>query len=144
MSNSEETPMKFTKIYDDAIEAILSYLTLEDLANISDTCRRLRNIAGSVFFQKHKNRFISFFVFKHLYTDYEKESHMSLPIFTCKNRSTTRITDARIWFKLLRNFGESIKFINLYCERDMKSDIKLQGVNEYIFKYCANSLETLE
>lgn len=144
MSNSEKTLLEFSEIYDDAIEAILSYLTLEDLANISDTCRRLRNIAGSVFSQKHKNRFISFFAFKHLYTDHEKEQHMSLPIFTCKNRSTVRITDAKIWFKLLRNFGESIKFIHLYCEIDMKSDIKFQSVNEYIFKYCANSLETLE
>lgn len=143
MSNSEGTLIEFSDLYDDAIEAILSYLTLEDLANISDTCRRLRNIAGSVFSQKHKNRFISFYAFERLNTD-EKESYMSLTIFTRKNKPTARITDAKIWFKLLRNFGKSIKFIHLSCERDKKPDAKLQGVNEYIFEYCANSLETLE
>lgn len=135
-------PQKFDDMCDDAIEMILSYLELADLANISDVSNRLLIIAKSIYSRKHAHRLICI---DHRQFDLD----IAAITFYCKIKPIIRINDAKVWFKLIRNFGESIKYIYIKSEyednwgvRNIPSSYKY--VIEYILKYCADSLETLE
>lgn len=149
ISDDGKTSIEFNDMCDNVIDIILCYLELEDLANFSDTNQRFRKIAGSVFSRKHKNSLISFDTFH-----YSHESELWPPcknllaILHSKQKPIVRIINAKIWFKILRNFGEFTKFIAIYCdyikERTTKIPNALIGLNEYIHKYCTDSLETLE
>ncbi|XP_055308217.1 uncharacterized protein LOC129572296 [Sitodiplosis mosellana] len=136
-------PKKIDDMCDDAIEMILSYLELADLANISDVSKRLQTIAKSIYSRKHAHRLICIDAFQ-----FDLDTvHFS---FYCKIKPIIRINDAKVWFKLIRNFGESIKYIYIHSdyhprswdERNIPSSYKY--VIEYILEYCADSLEVLE
>ncbi|XP_055325920.1 uncharacterized protein LOC129579778 [Sitodiplosis mosellana] len=142
-SSSHKIPKKFDDMCDYAIEMILSYLELADLANISDVSKRLQTIAKSIYSRKHAHRLICIDALQfHLDT-------VSISFF-CKIKPIIRINDAKVWFKLIRNFGESIKYIYVHSdnyssrwhERNTPSSYKY--VIEYILEYCADSLEVLE
>lgn len=134
-----ETQTEFNDMYDDVIEMILHCLQLEDLANVSDTSKRLRNIAGSVFSQKYRNHLISIDIFDHV----KNRVLLNGLHIRCKNEPIVRITDAKIWFKLLRNFGESIKYIRIQSD-PIKHFGPAKNVIEYVLEYCrTDSLEVL-
>lgn len=135
-------PKKFDDMCDDAIEMILSYLELADLANISDVSKRLQIIAKSIYSRKHAHRLICIDAFQF-------DLNTASFTFYCKIKPIIRINDAKVWFKLIRNFGESIKYIYIksdylrsWDERNIPSSYKY--VIEYILEYCADSLEALE
>lgn len=133
---------------DNVIDIILGKLDLEDLVNVSDTNKRLKNIASSVFSRKFAHRSILFEKF---------ESYPNLPMLKRyrqseldRNKPTVKICDARIWFKLLRNFGEFIKFIDIILspikssgtdDIPKETPIALEKLIEYIDEYCSDSLE---
>ncbi|XP_031626718.1 uncharacterized protein LOC116343000 [Contarinia nasturtii] len=147
ISDDEKTPTEFNDMCDNVIDIILCHLNLEDLANISDTNKRLRNIAGSVFSRKHGNHLISFDAFHYVPykpVDYVRRIYENRNLIYCENKLIVRISDAIIWFKLMRNFGESIKFICIHCSVDTNIPIVLKNVFKYVCDYCADSLEALE
>lgn len=149
ISDDIRKPMEFNEMCDHVIDMILCHLDLADLATVSDTNRRLKNIAGSVFSRKYSHHLISMDAF-----DLE-ESPFALrrsdSYVYCKNKVITRTSDPKIWFKLLRNFGEYIKFLRIECvnmelHKPYKPNILcvLENMNKYIFKYCSDSLEILQ
>lgn len=142
-------PIEFNDMCDNVIDMILCHLQLEDLANISDTSKRLRSIAGSIFSRKHAQRLISFDVFhysRNLSERRRKTMQEVIKIY-CKQGETVRITDAKIWFKIMRNFGASIKYIRIQdnpYELDTRILSALQNMNKYVSEFCSDSLISLE
>lgn len=146
--DDENTSTKFTDMCDNVIDLIMRELKLEDLANISDTNQRLQNIAASLFSRKFQNHLITFdsetyfdYLRETIYGDYVIRFHANQPI--------VKITDANIWFRLLRNFGKFFYFIRIKgnlmkFELFPKHSKKYVNVNEYVFKYCGDSMEILE
>lgn len=68
-------------------------------------------------------------------------------------KSKIGITDAKIWFKLLRNFGEFIEFLHIFAKLNTNYDKfttttkipnALKNLNKYVNEYCTDSLEVLE
>lgn len=119
-------------------------MELEDLANVSDTNKRLRNIAGSVFSRKYGNHLISVGHFTKC-SGVPIERIVFLP-FVFRNERMVRIGDARVWYKLLRNFGGSIKYIRLFrmIELNINVGSKWERLLEYVSEYCADSVEVME
>lgn len=149
ISDDKNTRIEFNDICDNVIDIILCHLKLEDLANISDTNKRLKNIAGSVFSRKHAHRLISFDTYHHSYilSETQLERLEGSDHNYCKHEPIVRIRDANISFKLMRNFGEFIKFIRIQCKwhmRQTKIPSALENLFKYILEYCADSLEILE
>ncbi|XP_031637665.1 uncharacterized protein LOC116350082 [Contarinia nasturtii] len=152
-SHDEKTPTEFNDMCDNVIDLILCHLQLEDLANVSDTSKRLKNIAGSVFSRRHRHHLISFDAFHHSHDVSELQREMKEKITgnVCKNKLIVRIRDAKIWFKLMRNFGESIQFMRIECVCRLNSNVPVtniptayENVIKYVFEYCTDSLEMLE
>lgn len=150
-SHDEKTPTEFNDMCDNVIDLILCHLQLEDLANVSDTSKRLKNIAGSVFSRRHGHRLISFDAFHHSHdvSELEREIREKLTKNVCKNKAIVRIHDAKIWFKLMRNFGGSIQFMRIECV--CRSNVPVTNIPiacenliKYVFEYCSDSLEVLE
>lgn len=144
-SDNETTPIEFNDMCDDVIDIIMCHLKLEDLANMSDTSKRLKHIASSVFFRRYKNCLISFNAF-HQY-------HGTLNIYyTIK--PVIIVSNVNIWFKLIRNFGEHIQILGIHRKgisfnrniNNPKTYIKsaLKNLSKYIYEYCPDSLEILE
>lgn len=131
---------------------ILYNLALDDLANIADTNKRLKNISASVFCRKYGDRLISFDAFHYQYDIHElwleilKQDVLKI----CKRKKIIGVSKANIWFKLLRNFGEFVKFIRIQCapkesyELKCKLPIALKNLFQYVLQYCTVSLEILE
>lgn len=136
-------PMEFNEMCDHVIDMILCHLDLADLATVSDTNIRLKNIAGSVFSRKYSHHLISMDAF-----NYEKDPFdlmRSNSFVYCKNKVIIRISDTKIWFKLLRNFGEYIKFLRIECVKPPSNILcVLENMNKYLSKYCSDSLEILQ
>lgn len=135
------------------IDLILCHLQLEDLANVSDTSKRLKSIAGPVFFRRHRHQLISFDAFHHSHdvSELEREMREKMTGNICKNKAIVRIRDAKIWFKLMRNFGESIQFMRIECVCRLNSNVPVtnipttyENVIKYVFEYCTDSLGMLE
>lgn len=137
---------------DDGIEMILNFLEWEDLLNIADTCTRLRNIARSVFSRKYQH-----YVFV---IDTFNECEIELQPF--QHKPVAMIVNAKVYLKLLRNFGESVKYLCVYFVPFMKwrslfsyaeycpipyVEMRLptpyKYVSSYVMQYCADSLEGL-
>lgn len=128
---------------DDVIDMILYHLELVDLTNISDTSKRLQKIAKSIFSRKYGHHLICMDGFKRA-----SEINSTYSIF-CKIQPFIRIIDAKIWLKLIRNFGQSIKYTRIDCDYGTvwdKGNIPsfYKYVIEYILKYCDESLLMLE
>lgn len=128
-------------------------MELADLGNISDTNNCFRKIADSVFTRKYANHLISFdaILYSRGINASEIEFHNSYEDIYCKNKLLIKITDAKIWFILLRNFGKSIKFIRIRCPLrhavrldPTKIPNALENLIKYVKEYCADSLEALE
>lgn len=143
LSDYKKATKKFDDLCEDVIEVVLSKLELVDLVNISDTNIHLQNIARSIFHRKYGNHLICIEALEHAYpTDnawYRK----------CKIKQFIRISDAKVWFKLIRNFGESIKYVLIKSYYgtfwdDGNIPIFYKHLIEYILKYCSDSLELLE
>lgn len=109
ISDDEATPIEFNDLCDNVINIILCDLELQDLANISDTNSRLRNIAASVFSRRYGNHVISFGVSIEPDSAIRELRIDQLRLF--KNKMIPKIYEITIWFKILRNFGKFIKFI---------------------------------
>lgn len=148
ISDDIRKPMEFNKMCDHVIDMILCHLDLADLATVSDTNRRLKNIAGSIFSRKYSHHLISIDEFN--FEEKPIALMRSDSYVYCKNKVIIRISEAKIWLKLLRNFGEYIKFLRIECVNmelnKPPSNILcvLENMNKYIFKYCSDSLEILE
>lgn len=114
--NETSTTTKFDDMCEDVIDMILCCLKLEDLANVSDTSRRLRSIAGSVFSRNHTNQLVSIDCF-----DPSDEMGRADIYVIYKDKPVVRIADAKVWFRLLRNFGSFIKYIRIHmrCKDEM-------------------------
>lgn len=144
--DDEKKPTKLDDMCDNVIDIILGNLELVDLANISDTNYRLRNIAASIFSRRYGNSFILF--------DYSSRPAYrwdNVDIKLGRNKPIVTITTKlKIPFKLLRNFGNFIKFIKVFClaveQNDYSSKYSsfLKNLNEYILEYCTDSLEILQ
>lgn len=142
---------EFTDMIDDVIDMILSCLELNDLVNVSDTNIRLRNIAASVFSRKYRNNLISINSPEVRVESIRfKNCKMSPLLIRCK-KPIVGISDAKIWFKLLRNFGKSIRFLRVIseCNNSDRREIEMlsswSNVSTYILKYCcADRIEILE
>lgn len=139
---------------DHVIDIILCNLELKDLANVSDTSGRLRNMAASVFLRKHSHRLISLDAFYHLrgITKFGlalARARQNCNIH-CRSKLGVRIRDANIWFKLLRNFGKFIKRISIQFEEwgsyefHVKIPNAMKNLFEYVLEYCTDSLELLD
>lgn len=101
------------------------------------------------FLRKHAHRLISFDVFHYSrnLNESELEDSQHIIVVYCKQGKIVRITDAKIWFKIIRNFGSSIKYIRIqgfHHERDTSILSALQNLNKYIFEFCSDSLVALE
>lgn len=118
-------------------------MALDDLASVSDTHTRFKNIARSVFARKYGNCLISIDTFAINANSYENEIHKDTDLIAFKDRPIVRVTDPRAWCKILRNFGESIKYIRLHHHRNI-SDCFWRYIIEYISSYCSASLCVLE
>lgn len=138
---------------DNVIDIILCKLYLESLANISDTNNCLRNIASPVFAQKYGKLVLSFDALPYsceLLEPFERHQYKGHEFIIWRDKPLIRIGVAKIWFKLLRNFGKYINFIRIQCDQDKSNDIKMKipyalwNLMKYILKYCANSLEILD
>lgn len=144
MIDHKKTSTNFDDMCDDVIDLILCHLQLEDLANISDTSRRLKTIASSVFSRKHTNHLISIDCFDH------SEAYLLSHIYiSFKIKPIVRISDAKIWFKLLRNFGKLFKYLRIQMDPvTMTNEDKIltswKNINNYVLDYCIDSLEVLE
>lgn len=146
-SKEKKTLTEFDDMIDDVIEMILYCLELKDLANVSDTSRRLRKIAGSVFSRKYRDDLISI-------NASEPDNRAMImkidPNFISCKKPVISIFDANIWFKILRNFGKSIRFIRVISEQEVeRRELKIvsswKNVTKYVLKYCCtDSLEVLE
>lgn len=122
----------------DAIEKIITHLELLDLVNICGVSKRLQTIAKSIFSRKYSHWLIII--------RFPKEGIIPRTIH-CRIEPIIRISDAKVWFKLIRNFGESIKYIRIecdYCFFGERIKPSLKYIMEYILEYCADSLEVLE
>ncbi|XP_037042614.1 uncharacterized protein LOC119078968 [Bradysia coprophila] len=146
--NDGKSTVKFNDMSDHVIDVILCELPLEDLANISDTSTRLRDIASSVFLRKHAHRLISMDVFHYginicdkLREHYKKD----FPVY-CEHNAMLRISAAPIWFKLLRNFGATIKHVRIHghTTNDTYTLNVMPNLIKYVSDFCSDSLETLE
>lgn len=134
--------MEFNEMCDHVIDMILCHLDLADLATVSDTNIRLKNIAGSVFSRKYSHHLISMDAFN---IEHPFDLMRSNSYVYCKNKVIIRISDTKIWFKLLRNFGEYIKFLRIECVKPPSNILcVLENMNKYLFKYCSDSLEILQ
>lgn len=147
--DNARTPMEFNDMCDNVIDIILCNLKLEDLANVSDTNQRLRNIAGSIFVRKYGNHLMSIDTFHYSNEINEGFKYsQSVVRIESKPRPIVRISDAKIWFKLLRNFGQFTKYIAIQCDYTTKHTTNipdaLKNLNNYIHEYCTESLEILE
>lgn len=148
-SKNEKTPTGFNDLCDKVVDIILNNLELTDLANISDTNTRLRNIAGSVFSRKYANHLISFGVIYYSIKscELELEWYARRNFISCKDKPIIRIGDSKIWFKVLRNFGKFIKFINVVSQiahSSTRIPNALENLAKYITEYCSDSMEFLE
>lgn len=151
-SGDEKAAMEFTDMCDNVIDIILCNLELDDLANVSDTDQRPRNIAASVFSRKYTHRLMSFDAFHHSYemTNERIEAVMQDHFVYYIKIPIIRIHDAKIRFKLLRNFGKFIKFIRIQCdflksnEFRVKIQTAMKNLFEYVLEYCTDSVKVLE
>lgn len=127
---------------DDAIEKILSYLELVDLTNICGVSRRLQTIAKSIFSRKHGHSLISIDAIQF------PSARVSQQSVCCKIKPIIIISEAKVWFKLVRNFGQSIKYIRIESDHAVYDNgIKpsfYKYIIEYILEYTADSLEVFE
>lgn len=143
MSDCRKTPKEFNDMCDDVIDEILCRLKLEDLANISDTSKRLKIIAGSVFSRKYANHLVAIDAF-----DHSLECRYDERLIMYNDKPIVRISDARVWFKLLRNFGESIKYVRIQSQSERFNEMNIpdawKHVIKHVFEYSADSLEVLE
>lgn len=152
ISDDEKSPMEFSDMCDNVIDIILGKLELDDLANISDTNKRLRGIAASVFSRKYGNHLLSIDAFVHnLDLSESMIGHYKRFEPCIKNIPTIRISNAKIWFKLLRNFGDCLRFLRIDCgfnfnpsELNVKIPNAFKNLTVYILEYCTDSLEKLE
>lgn len=148
----KESYTEFNDLTDDVIEMILHRLELEDLTNISDTNTRIRKIAASVFSRKYKDNLISINADSRAISFAWRSMLMDPAIIVCKTKPIIGIFDADIWFKLLRNFGKSIKYIRVSSEsevhlksRGIEEEVSWKNLSKYILEYCCiDSLEILE
>lgn len=113
------------------------------MANVADTNTRIRNIARSVFTRKYGSCLISIDTFSIDVNSYEYEYYMDTNLITYKERPIVRVTKPSAWCKLLRNFGDSIKYIRLHHHRNI-SDSLWRQIVEYVSRYCTASLCVLE
>lgn len=148
IADHENAPREFNDLCDNVIDMICCHLRLEDLTNIADTSTRLKGIAGGVFSRRHAHRLIAIDAIQYahnLFSFEPKYSHENIYI-RFERKAFFKITDARIWFKVLRNFGGSIKYILIRCynERDTHIAGVLQNLITYVSEFCCDSLNTLE
>ncbi|XP_055326201.1 uncharacterized protein LOC129580029 [Sitodiplosis mosellana] len=141
-SNYTKIQTEFDDMCDDAIEKILSYLELVDLTNICGVSRRLQTIAKSIFSRKHGHWLICIDA-----TQFPIERFDPLSVY-CKIKPIIRISEAKMWFKLIRNFGKSIKYIQIetdsvFIDKGIKPSF-YKYIIEYIIEYSADSLEVIE
>lgn len=150
LTDDENTSTEFNDLCDNVIDFILCHLQLEDLANIADTNTRLRSIAGSIFSRKHSHRLISIdTLYYAMEEEYNIESQIKYWPFYCKHEAFVRFSDAKIWFKLIRNFGAYIKFIRIQgifeiCTSGTYILDAIQNVMKYVSEFCSESLNVLE
>lgn len=131
------------QVCDDVIDLILYRLELDDLATVSDTNARIRDIARSVFARKYGNSLISIDTFSLGADVHTNAFHMDEDLITYKDRPVIRVTKPRAWCKILRNFGESIKYIRLHYHKNI-SDRFWRHIVEHVSLYCTGSLRALE
>lgn len=145
----DKSTVEFNDMCDDVIEMILRHLQLEDLVNISDTSTRLRAIAGPVFSRNHAHRLLCIEVFHYslIIDSYRDILRKRIPYYRPCD-PIVRISDAKIWFKLMRNFGGSVKRIHIQEAETLSQESSIpqamENLSKYIFEYCGDSLETLD
>lgn len=142
---NEIATTKFNDLCEDVTEMVLCHLELKDLINVADTNKRLQNIARSIFYRKFRHHLICIETPSRRTDDIAYAD--SLPE---KIKQFVRIRDAKVWFKLIRIFGESIKNIKIDSDYIFPCDYlgNIPNVFKYlivyVLKYCADSLELLE
>lgn len=128
---------------DDVIDLILYRLELEELATVSATNERIRDIARSVFARKYRNCLISIDTFSIGADVHTNKFHMDEDLITFKDRPIVRVSKPSAWYKILRNFGESIKYIRLHYHKNISGSF-WRHIVEYVSLYCTASLCALE
>lgn len=118
-------------------------MDLEDLATVSDTNTRIRDIARSVFARKYGNCLLSIDTFSMNADSHTNKFHMDESLINFKDRRIIRVKNPSAWCKIQRNFGESIKYIRLHYHRSISENFWRYMV-EYISLYCTASLCALE
>lgn len=148
---NEGQKYEFDDLCDNVLDMILLKLSLKDLINISDTSTRLRKLARSVFVRKFVNRLLLLNGINYS-PEVDRQLLELYEVFiNLKQRPSIELTDAKSWFKLLRNFGEFIKFLHIFAHPDLAHKkfsttipIAMVHLNEYVQKYCSGSLELLK
>lgn len=153
-SNEPETSkLQLMDLRDDVIEKILEHLSIEELANCADTNKRLNGIAQSFYSRKHGNRSVWIGDITYRWIQIYKPIEINDVDASC--------------FKLIRNFGKFIRTIQLEgtldlyqgrpigfrfkdCYEKILESVedpslcrKFKKLIEYIFEYCADSLEDI-
>lgn len=118
----------------DCLEAILEYLKLEDLLNVSDTSKRLNHASKFVFVQKYGYGML-------VINDQIRFSEQTIYISVSHTDKTKVIRPSRpkSILQILRCFGTFLNRIDIRSIRCYLTDIYI----EYIDEFCSKSLSHL-
>lgn len=123
--------MKLTTLGVDCLERIFRYLPLDDLMNVADSNKQLKEVADLVFVLKRWNK--SFLIF----------GFASAPRRFVINHDSISSVDLKIILQMLRCFGHLILKLEIYpnpVDNVEKLCIYIDHITFYIKQYCAKSL----
>lgn len=130
--NSPDEPVEITNITDindDCLEHIFKKLSFDDLLNVADSCKRLKNAARLAFTSKYGRHMVRI----NGYFQRIRSILMSDKEIEIKGRSTC--------LKVLRCFGASMtKLATLPFVYERECD----DIDRYLDEYCAESVVELE
>lgn len=147
---NKKADMILTDLNIDCLEAILEFLSIRDLLNSADTCKRLHHATSLVYERVQGQRVVIFDVMNKNHTEGIQTEQ------GCCQRRMGRIdilesfviTDLKIALKLLRCFGHLISNIN-FSYYDYELDVNFLPfhniyVLDYINEFCSETVKELQ
>lgn len=107
---------RFIDMNDDCIDNICSFLPLDDLCSISQTCKRIRNIAGAYFQRRFPNNHVRIQSFRRrsVFYMYPDEKYVEDLKAFIRNVSIQEYKGSACVHYLKSNFGENLREISLH------------------------------
>lgn len=129
--------MLLTDVTPDCLELICEYLQLDDLLNIADANKCLRDVAATTYFRKYRHKKIILVEAKRMQFQYYYHQNI------------IEIEDLKTTLQLLRCFGDLISEILFYSRGDayrngqrVFPDLTCHTLN-YVNEYCVKSLTAI-